>query len=80
MDEKFLKIFRDDDMMHDIPEYQANVEKADYLSRNPLMDTSKISPENREVFQRVKYNYAKAWSLQSVITLKRKSLKNFSPL
>ena len=80
MDEKFLKIFRDDDMMHDIPEYQANMEKADYLSRKPLMDTSKISPENRELFQRVKYNYAKAWSLQSVITLKRKSLKNFSPL
>ena len=80
MDEKFLKIFRDDDMMHDIPEYQANVEKEDYLSRNPLMDTNKISPENRELFQRVKYNYAKAWSLQSVITLKRKSLKNFSPL
>ena len=59
---------------------KANVEKADYLSRMPLMDTSKISPENRELFQRVKYNYAKAWSLQSVITLKRKSLKNFSPL
>ena len=70
MDEKFLKIFRDDDMMHDIPEYQANVEKADYLSRKPLMDTSNISPENRELFQRVNYNYAKAWSLQSVITLK----------
>ena len=33
--------------------------KADYLSRKPLMDTSKISPENRELFQRVKYNYAK---------------------
>ena len=80
MDEKFLKIFRDDDMMHDIPEYQANVEKSDYLSRMPLMDTNKISPENKELFQRVKYNYAKAWSLQSVITLKRKSLKNFSPL
>ena len=46
MDEKFLKIFRDDDMMHDIPEYQANVEKADYLSRMSLMDISKISPES----------------------------------
>lgn len=77
MDEKILKIFKDEELGN-LEELQELARKADILSKRIATGKPKISKEKKFVYDRAQKIYSKFWSEQMAEAIGKKSLANFS--